>query len=55
MSGDHVLAIDIGTQTCRAIAFDPRGEPIGFARVGIEPPASPRPGWAEHDPEMYWR
>jgi sugar (pentulose or hexulose) kinase len=55
MSGDHVLAIDIGTQTCRAIAFDPTGEPVGSARLPVEPPASPRPGWAEHDPEMYWR
>jgi sugar (pentulose or hexulose) kinase len=55
MSGDHVLAIDIGTQSCRAIAFEPGGDPVGFSRVAIEPPASPRPGWAEHDPEMYWR
>jgi sugar (pentulose or hexulose) kinase len=52
---DHVLAIDVGTQSCRAIAFDPSGNPVGVARVAIEPPASPRPGWAEHDPEMYWQ
>jgi sugar (pentulose or hexulose) kinase len=55
MSGNHVLAIDVGTQSCRAIAFDPRGKPVGFARVPIQPFASPQPGWAEHDPEMYWR
>ncbi|MFL5776441.1 MAG: FGGY-family carbohydrate kinase [Chloroflexota bacterium] len=55
MSGDHVLAIDVGTQSCRAIVFDPHGNPVGFGRVAIEPPAVPVPGWAEHDPEMYWR
>ena len=54
MSGDHVLAIDIGTQTVRAIVFDPAGTPVGIARVSIEPYVSPQPGWAEHDPQMYW-
>ena len=53
-SADHALAIDVGTQSARAILFDPRGEPVAIGRVPIEPYASPRPGWAEQDPEVWW-
>ena len=56
MSGERVLAIDVGTQSVRALAFDPRGEPVATGRVPLDPPYdSPRPGWAEQDPERYWR
>jgi len=55
MTADHVLAIDVGTQSVRALVFDPRGSLVGHARVPIEPYASPQPGWAEQDPEIYWR
>jgi len=54
-SADHALAIDVGTQSVRAILFDPRGEPVAIGRVPIEPYVSPQPGWAEQDPELYWR
>ena len=53
-SADHALAIDVGTQSVRAILFDPRGEPVAFGRVPIEPYVSPQPGWAEQDPEVWW-
>ncbi len=53
--GDRILAIDVGTQSIRALAFDPRGEVVAAARVPIEPYVSPHPGWAEQDPELYWR
>ena len=36
-------------------SFDPRGEILARARVPIEPYVSPQPGWAEQDPELYWR
>jgi sugar (pentulose or hexulose) kinase len=26
--GDRILAIDVGTQSVRALAFDPRGEVV---------------------------
>jgi hypothetical protein len=52
--GDHILAIDHGTQSVRALLFDPRGTLVHKARVEVEPYTSPRPGWAEQDP-AYWR
>jgi sugar (pentulose or hexulose) kinase len=55
MSGDHVLAIDVGTQSVRALAFDPAGRLVGRGRVPIVPYVSPQPGWAEQDPEVWWQ
>jgi len=55
MTADRVLSIDVGTQSVRALVFDPRGALIAHARVPIEPYVSPQPGWAEQDPELYWR
>jgi sugar (pentulose or hexulose) kinase len=52
---DRLLAIDVGTQSVRALLFDPRGELLAGARVAIEPYVSPIPGWAEQDPDVYWR
>jgi len=54
-AADHILAIDNGTQSVRALLFDPRGTLVARERVEIEPYISDRPGWAEHDPEYYWR
>ncbi|HEY2917125.1 MAG TPA: FGGY-family carbohydrate kinase [Candidatus Limnocylindrales bacterium] len=53
-AADHCLAIDVGTQSVRALLFDPRGNLVGLGRVAIEPYVSPQPGWAEHDPEVWW-
>jgi sugar (pentulose or hexulose) kinase len=55
VSADQVLALDVGTQSVRTIVFDARGEVVAKARVPIEPYVSPQPGWAEQDPELYWR
>ena len=49
-SADHALAIDVGTQSVRAILFDPSGNLVAMGRVPIEPYVSPQPGWAEQDP-----
>jgi sugar (pentulose or hexulose) kinase len=54
VSGDLLLAIDVGTQSVRAIAFDARGVPAAMARIMLPAFDSPQPGWAEHDPQLYW-
>ncbi len=55
MTADHILSIDVGTQSVRALVFDPRGTLVAHARIPIEPYVSPQPGWAEQDAELYWR
>ena len=52
---DHVLAIDCGTQSLRALVVDPAGRIVASARVPYPPYVSPQPGWAEQDPEIWWR
>ena len=54
MSADHLLAIDVGTQSVRALLFGPDGSLAAKAKIPIEAYVSPRPGWAEKDPESYW-
>ena len=55
-TADLLLAIDVGTQSVRALAFDRDGTSHGRARVPFEPPfGSPQPGWAEKDAESYWQ
>lgn len=51
----RLLALDVGTQSVRAIVFDLAGDIVAQAQVPIEPYVSPQPGWAEQDPELYWR
>ena len=56
MTADLLLAIDVGTQSVRALAFDRDGTLHGRSRVPFEPPfGSPQPGWAEKDAESYWQ
>ena len=53
-AADHVLAIDVGTQSVRALLFGPDGTLAAKAKIPIEAYVSPHPGWAEQDPEVYW-
>ncbi len=55
MAGDHILAIDNGTQSVRALVFDLRGNLIARSRVPIEPYYSTAPGLAEQDPQVFWQ
>lgn len=54
MGGDHVLAIDNGTQSVRVLLFDLLGNLVAKSRVELEPYFSEQPGWAEQHPEYYW-
>jgi glycerol kinase len=49
----HILAIDQGTTSSRAIVFDASLKPVATAQKEF-PQAYPRPGWVEHDPEDLW-
>jgi sugar (pentulose or hexulose) kinase len=55
MTSDHILAIDNGTQSARALLFDPHGNLLAKTRIPIEPHFSTHPGYAEQDPEVYWQ
>jgi glycerol kinase len=53
MVDKHVLAIDQGTTSTRAIVFDATGRPVAAAQKEL-PQIFPKPGWVEHDPEEIW-
>ncbi|KQZ84873.1 glycerol kinase [Microbacterium sp. Root166] len=50
---DHVLAIDQGTTSTRAIVFDSGGAIVSVAQREHEQ-IFPRAGWVEHDPMEIW-
>ncbi len=49
-----ILSIDCGTQSLRAILFSLKGEVIDKEQISYDAYTSPRPGWAEQDPDIYW-
>jgi glycerol kinase len=51
---DHVLAIDQGTTSTRAILFDRDVRPVAVAQRELNQ-HYPERGWVEHDPEEIWR
>ena len=51
---ENLLSIDVGTQSVRALIFDPRGALIAKQRVPYEPYYSDAPGLAEQKPQVYW-
>src|SRR6185436_5508906 len=54
MAAKHILAIDQGTTSTRAIVFNSSGQPVASAQKEL-PQIFPKPGWVEHDPEEIWR
>ena len=53
-TGPLFLGIDVGTTGAKAVVVDAAGAPV--AESTVEHPVSyPRPGWAEQDPEHWWR
>ena len=53
-AAQHVLAIDQGTTSTRAIVFDADARPIATAQAEL-PQHYPAAGWVEHDVEDIWR
>lgn len=50
----HILAIDQGTTSSRAIAFDANLTPVATAQAEFRQ-IFPASGWVEHDPEEIWQ
>src|SRR5262245_18303254 len=50
MAAEHILAIDQGTTSTRAVVYDASGHCRGSAARELTQ-HYPRPGWVEHDPE----
>ncbi|HEU4452670.1 MAG TPA: xylulokinase, partial [Longimicrobium sp.] len=52
--GDVFLGVDVGTSGVKAILVDAAGEVVVSATTPLTL-STPRPGWAEQDPEAWWR
>src|SRR5580658_10285253 len=50
----HILALDQGTTSTRAVLFDAEGKPRAQAQQELKQ-HYPQPGWVEHDPEEIWQ
>jgi xylulokinase len=49
-----VLGIDLGTQSAKTVVLDDRGAVRAVTQAEI-PILTPRPGWAEQEPQAWWR
>ena len=61
---EAIIGLDVGTTVAKAVLFDASGlEPSGQGSAGTEleiaaqayPLRTPRPGWAELEPEDIWQ
>lgn len=50
----HILALDQGTTSSRAIVFDQAGNIVSIAQREFQQ-FYPKPGWVEHDPLEIWQ
>ncbi len=49
----HILALDQGTTSCRAVVFDKKGAIVSTAQKEFTQ-HFPKPGWVEHDATEIW-
>jgi len=54
MSKTHVLALDQGTTSSRALVFDSQGRIVGVGQHEFTQ-HYPQPGWVEHDANEIWQ
>lgn len=52
---NYILVFDAGTQSIRAALIDRSGDILEIVKTPIEPYFSKNPGWAEQDPELFWK
>ncbi|MGI6199471.1 MAG: xylulokinase [Christensenellales bacterium] len=50
----YLIGVDIGTSATKSVLFDLQGRPVASASVEY-PMYQPQMGWAEQDPEDWWR
>jgi len=48
-----LIGLDVGTTSARAVAVDLAGHVLATASAEY-PLSTPRPGWAEQDPDLWW-
>src|SRR5499427_6945418 len=53
MPKEHLLALDQGTSSSRAIVFHASGRIVAMAQREFRQ-IFPQPGWVEHDPNEIW-
>ena len=49
----YIMALDLGTTSCRCIIFDKNGRICSAAQKEFTQ-YFPQPGWVEHDAEEIW-
>ena len=52
---ERLLAIDLGTQSVRALLFTPAGELVGRVQQPFTDYRREHPGWMTHDGEAFWQ
>ncbi len=55
MEKDLLLALDVGTQSIRAILFDDQGHAIKTGQTALNSYHHPKPGWVEQTAEYFWK
>ena len=50
----YLIGVDLGTSGTKTVLFDQAGQPLASATVEY-PLYQPQNGWAEQDPEDWWR
>lgn len=51
---DYLLALDQGTTSTRAMAFDLEGSELARSQIALTQ-YFPKPGWVEHEPQEIWQ
>jgi ribulokinase len=51
---NYLLGLDMGTGGCKAALIDDEGQVLGYS-FREYPFINERPGWSEHDPQLYWK